>query len=319
MPPAVPLHSMTGYGTASRRWVSDDGPWSLDAEVRSVNARFLEIKVRQPFGAAAEQAVRRTVEGALGRGRVEVSLHLRTAVASDDAGPDPLAAAGVDSAQVKVALAAIAELDRLAAVDGKVELARPTAIEVLRFCQGGSRGPSSPSDTAPTAPDCLDEVVAEAVATLQGFREREGEALATALTELAEQLAAQVAALTATLAPEGERIAARVTKRLGDLRSRMGADSIDPERVAQEIAMVVARGDIAEELARIASHLAQMREVIEGPAQAGQGKTLEFVAQELLREITTIGSKITSHEGSRIVIEAKGSLERIREQVHNVQ
>ena len=82
---------------------------------------------------------------------------------------------------------------------------------------------------------------------------------------------------------------------------------------------MVARGDVAEELARIASHLTQLREVVGSAAAPGQGKTLEFLAQELLREITTIGSKITSHDGSRIVIEAKGTIERIREQVHNVE
>jgi len=110
-----------------------------------------------------------------------------------------------------------------------------------------------------------------------------------------------------------------VTDRLQELTKRLGADTVDRDRVAQEIAIVVARGDVAEELARIASHLTQLRETLARPAAPGQGKTLEFVGQELLREITTIGSKITSHEGSRIVIEAKGSIERIREQVHNVE
>jgi len=110
-----------------------------------------------------------------------------------------------------------------------------------------------------------------------------------------------------------------VTARLQELCTRLGTEVVDRDRVAQEIAVIVARGDVAEELARIASHLAQLRETVAGPAASGQGKTLEFVAQELLREVTTIGSKITSHEGSRLVIEAKGTLERIREQVHNVE
>ena len=94
---------------------------------------------------------------------------------------------------------------------------------------------------------------------------------------------------------------------------------VDRERLAQEIALLVVRGDVSEELARIASHLEQARAVLAQPAQVGQGKTLDFLSQELNREVTTIGSKITSHAGSAVVIAAKGTIERIREQVQNVE
>jgi uncharacterized protein (TIGR00255 family) len=87
--------------------------------------------------------------------------------------------------------------------------------------------------------------------------------------------------------------------------------------VAQEVALLVAKADVAEELARIDSHLAQARAVLAESARTGQGKTLDFLSQELLREITTIGGKI--QQGSAIVIEAKGIVGRIREQVQNVE
>lgn len=322
MPTTVPLHSMTGFGTARRHFVADDGPWSVEVELRSVNARFLELKLRQPFGGKAEPALRRRLEGALGRGRVELSVHLRrgdgAAVGADDPLAGPLAELGIDPARLAATLAAAAQLCAAAKDRQQLEVLPPTAVEVLRFCQSSPKsGPSS--ERAPAAPPCLDEAVAQALDELLAFRSREGEALDEALATLADELEAKVAALTATLPPEHDRLAERVRTRIEELRTRLGADAVDAQRLAQEVAVLVARGDIAEELARIASHLVQMREVLAAPAAAGQGKTLEFVAQELLREVTTIGSKITSHEGSRIVIEAKGTLERIREQVQNVE
>ncbi len=308
---------MTGYGTASRRWVSDDGPFALDVEARSVNARFLEIKVRQPYGAAMEQKLRRQLERRLGRGRVELAVHLRAATPEEIDPSDPLMALGVDRGRVEQTIRAAAEVARVA--HSSLHLSQASALEILRFCQAAARGPTPSVEAPPKPPEFFSEVVAEAIDGLCGFREREGEALAVAIRELAAGLATQVERLVACLPPEQERLAARVTTRIDQLTARLGADAVDRDRVAQEIAIVVARGDVAEELARIESHLTQMGEVEQSPAAAGQGKTLEFVAQELLREITTIGGKITSHDGSRIVIEAKGVIERVREQVHNVE
>ncbi|MEM7159251.1 MAG: DUF1732 domain-containing protein [Myxococcota bacterium] len=313
----MPLRSMTGYGTASRRWVSDDGPWSLDVETRSVNARFLEIKVRQPFGASTERALRRQLEGKVGRGRVDIAVHLRATTPEEIDPKDPLIALGVDRGRVEQTIRAAGEVAKMA--HATLHLSQASSLEILRFCQIASRGPSLAVEAPPSPPEFLSEVVGEAVSALCNFREREGEALAEAISNLGEELSGHVERLEACLPPEEERLAGRVKHRIEELCARLGADAVDRDRVAQEIAILVARGDVAEELARIASHLAQLREVVGSPAASGQGKTLEFLSQELLREITTIGSKITSHEGSRIVIEAKGTIERIREQVHNVE
>jgi uncharacterized protein YicC (UPF0701 family) len=308
---------MTGYGTASRRWVSDDGPWSVDVEARSVNARFLEVKVRQPYGAALEQTLRQRVEGRVGRGRVELAIHLRATVPEELDPHDALLSLGVERGRVEQTIRAAAEIGRMA--HSSLHLSQASALEILRFCQTTQRGPTPSVESPPTPPSFLPEVVDEALDALCAFRDREGEALAVAIGELAGELSAQVKGLEDCLPPERERLAERVTARLSELCARLGTEVVDRERVAQEIAVIVARGDVAEELARIASHLTQLRETVGSPAASGQGKTLEFVAQELLREITTVGSKITSHEGSRLVIAAKGTLERIREQVHNVE
>lgn len=308
---------MTGYGTASRRWVDVEGPWSLDVEVRSVNARFLEIKVRQPFGAAVEQRLRRQLERRLGRGRVDLAIHLRATTPEEVDKRDSLAALGVDRGRVEQTIRAAAEVAHIA--HSSLHLSQASALEILRFCQVAQRGPTPSVEAPPKPPEFFSEVVDLALDGLCSFREREGEALGQAIGELVTELGGHVQRLEACLPPEQDRLAERVTTRLTELTVRLGAETVDRDRIAQEIAIVVARGDVAEELARIESHLTQLRETVASPAASGEGKTLEFLGQELLREITTVGSKITSHEGARIVIEAKGSIERIREQVHNVE
>ena len=306
---------MTGFGSASRTWESPDGPATAQVEVRSVNSRFLEIKVRQPFGPKVEQALRGQLQKRIVRGRVDVAISIRrgTAVEQD---ADALSAAGVPAAHVRQAIAAVAETARIAD-EASLATHSSTPAEILRFAHAVAR--AGAGEGTPDAPPFLQEIVREAVDELCQFREREGVKLGEAIATLADELRDRVAAMAALLPAEEKRIAARLTQKVTELCERAGTDVASPDRIAQEVALLVAKGDVAEELARIESHLQQLRETLQRPPQKGQGKALDFVTQELLREVTTIGSKITSHDGSRIVIEAKGIIERIREQVQNVQ
>lgn len=322
IPVGVSLRSMTGFGTASAPWSTDDGPASVDVELRSVNARYLELKVRQPFGAAVEQRLRKRLGQRLGRGRVDVTIAVRRTdpTEGDDAGTgNALVRFGIDPTRVDQALAAALEIRNRAPASLEVGPLNP--VELLRLLT--SRTTSS-GDGPTDAPDFLDALVDQAADALVAFRTREGSALTEAIGAQADALEGQVAALASTLPPEADRLAERLRQRLDEVTARMAKEQpsgvrLDPDRLAPEVALVVARGDVTEELDRIASHLARLREVLAAAAERGQGKTLEFIAQELFREITTIGSKITSHDGSGIVIEAKGSIERIREQVQNVE
>lgn len=299
---------MTGFGAATA--ACGDG-WSLDVEVRSVNARFLEVKLRHPFGGAVEHALRKQVGERLGRGRVEVSIALRRG--APDGGAS-LEALGLSAARVDTVLAAIEEVARRARPMLEVSAINPS--EILRILVASDRGVAA--DREP--PEELSATVERALAELVAFRRREGDALTVVLSDQLDALQGQLDALLQSLPAEGERIAAQLSARLADLTGRIGGDVVvDRDRVAQEVALLLVRGDVTEEVDRIRSHLAQARAVCRQPAAAGQGRTLEFLAQELFREITTIGSKITSHDGSRIVIDAKGTIERIREQVQNVE
>ncbi len=305
---------MTGFGSARRRWESPDGPVSIHVELRSVNGRYLEIKLRQPFGGQLDQKLRQRLGQRLGRGRVELSIALRRV--SSDESSDALAGLGVDASTL--AQVVTAAIDVVAQAKGKLELSPPTPVEILRFLQSVHRS-SSHADAPTDPPEFLEALVDEALAQMCAFRDKEGAALAVVVGEQLDEVGAHAAALREHLPSHDAAITARVGARIEAVAQRLESTSVDADRVAQEVAMVLARADVTEELDRIDSHLAQAREVLAAPPAAGQGKTLEFVAQELFREITTIGSKISSHQGSRIVIEAKGTIERIREQVSNVE
>ncbi len=312
----MPIRSMTGFGVADRSW--PERGLRVRVELRSVNSRFLEIKLRQPFGVAAEHELRRAVEARLGRGRVDVSVRTEGAGELGEGPADPLVAIGIDRASIEPTLGALATLAD-SAYQASFQVSHPTSLDLLRFLLTSGPAKGSATEAVDAAPGFLVELVEEALAKLAAMREAEGEALATTLAGLLDQLEAQIAEVERSLAGEGERLQDTLRERCDALLARVDAGALDRDRLAQEIALLVVRGDVSEELARIASHLEQARALLRAPAQVGQGKTLDFLSQELNREVTTIGSKISSHAGSALVIAAKGSIERIREQVQNVE
>ncbi|MFV8756001.1 YicC/YloC family endoribonuclease [Nannocystaceae bacterium ST9] len=306
----MPLFSMTGFGLAERPWTERSA--TVRIELRSVNARFLELKLRQPFGVASEHDLRKQIEARLGRGRVDLTLRVDEAGSQSDA----LIDLGVETAKVSVVLAALSAVSD-AANQASFPVTHPTALDVLRFLIS-LRGPAGGGIAYDEPPAFLTELVDEACTRLLAMREQEGRALQGVLASLLAELEQQVERLVAGLAGEAERLHEQLATRVRALLDKLGVE-LDRGRLAQEVAILVQRGDVSEELARIASHLDQARGVLAAPAEVGQGKTLDFLAQELLREVTTIGSKITSHEGSATVIAAKRTIERIREQVQNVE
>lgn len=309
----MPIRSMTGFGVADRSW--PERGVRVRVELRSVNSRFLEIKLRQPFGVAVEHDLRRAIEARLGRGRVDLAIRIEGA---GEVAEDPLIALGIDRDRIAPVLAALATLAD-AAYQASFQVSHPTSLELLRFLISPGSSKHTAVEPSEVAPPFLAELLDEALARLTSMRETEGQALAGTLTALLDELAGQVRRAEQSLVGEGQRIHDQLVERCNALLARVDAGAVDRERLAQELALLVVRGDVSEELARIASHLEQARTLLSAPAETGQGKTLDFLSQELLREVTTIGSKITSHAGSALVIEAKRTIERIREQVQNVE
>jgi uncharacterized protein (TIGR00255 family) len=288
---------MTGFGVGRGR----AGEEELTAELKAVNHKYLEVKVRLPRELQMlEPELQRQVKGVCTRGAVELSLR-RTI---------PTATGSVPTVDAELARAwrrALAEVARATGLPDQV-----TAAEVA--AQTGVVRMEEPTVDGPAAARAADLAVAEALAGLQAMREREGAALERDLRARLLRVEQLVRALVA-LAPRAvEEYRDRLAARLADLT---GGTGVEPARLAQELALFAERTDIAEELTRLESHLGQFRTLL-GSAEPA-GRRLDFLLQEMNREVNTTGSKIQSGEASVRVVELKAELERIREQVQNVE
>ena len=298
------MFSMTGFGRGEVLL----GDKSFRLEVRSLNHRFLDARVRLPwFSADLESRMLKRVRARLTRGRVDVVL-------AEEPGGSGTSTLQVDEELARQLGQAAARIGELAGVSKEAALAMlPHRPDLLQA--GG--------DTLATDADATWEAVGPALERaldeLCAMRATEGEANLKVLAGHREQLLALGKKIAALAAGEPDRLRQRIMTRLGALGEN-GEDplSIDPVRLAQEAAMVADRADVAEELDRLASHLDQLGELLHSTGEP-LGRKLEFMQQELLRELNTTGSKTQNTEVSHLVVEAKSVLERMREQVQNVE
>jgi uncharacterized protein (TIGR00255 family) len=294
------VRSMTGFGRAEARGES----LVVGAEARSVNHRHLDVAVRLPRALAAlELDVKRLVTDRLERGRVDLTIQV-TPVETR-----PL--------QRVVADAALAReyLDRARQLAAELgETAAPLSLEWVLTRPGVVRleDPEPVEAAAPWA--LVEEAVARTLDELVARREAEGARLAAEMRSLHAELAAVVQTMAARAPAAVARREERVRERL---RALLGAAGVDEGRVLTEAAVWADKTDIAEELARLGAHLGELGLALDkgGPL----GRTLEFLLQELGREVNTVGSKADDLELSQAALAAKGTLERMREQVQNLE
>jgi uncharacterized protein (TIGR00255 family) len=292
---------MTGFGRASFRV----GAASFEVEVRTGNHRHLDLRVRLPHALAAlEGAVRERVGRRLARGKVELG------VASPDGGAPPPALA-IDLEAARAYLRAARELRQGEGVQGELGVGVLLGLPgVARFAE-----PELPEE------DLRRELLAAVDAALSGadaMRAAEGAALER---ELQARLA-RVAELAAGLAERAGAVQAAARERLQKRAEQLARETglRDEARLAQEIALAADRLDVMEEIVRLRSHVEQFREGLArgGPGQP-VGRRLDFLLQELGREVNTIGSKGSDAPLATLVVDLKTELERIREQVQNVE
>lgn len=288
------MRSMTGFG---RGVVERDGE-RIAAEVRSVNHRFFDVKLRGPIPTSVEDQVIAKVRAVVERGSVTVSLQI-----ASHAG---MAGSRVDQAAARRSHAALAELAAVLGVAG------PDLALVL--AQPGVVVPATGDDQDAVVAPCILDAVGIAVDQLQQSRLAEGRALERELTSRIDELGQHRDTIErcAAAVPEMQqrKLADRLARLLGDAK-------IDASRLAQEVALLADRADITEEVLRLDAHLAQVRVAIAGSKPSG--RSLDFLAQELGREINTIGAKSQHADISAAVIAAKSTLEKFREQVQNVE
>ncbi len=292
------IRSMTGYG----RRESTTRAGTLVVEARSVNHRFCEIVVRapKPF-AGLEDRLRKLVARRVLRGRVDVSV----SVQGQRNGAKRLA---LDRTLAKQYHRALRDLQRELKLSGTVDVSMVASVRDI----------VSVADQPPTHDTRLEGAVLRllsgTLSDLDAMRVREGKALARDLTQRIRTIGTIADAIERrTPLVVGEhfaRMKARVEKLLH------GGEA-DNQRLHQELAVYADRGDITEELTRLRSHLAQLDGAMR--RRGSIGKTLDFLLQEVGREVNTIGSKANDAQIATHVVEIKAELEKIREQVQNIE
>ena len=287
---------MTGFGSADGT-VLGGRP---RVEIRTVNHRYYNPQFKLVFElAGVEGQLRERLRQLLDRGHVVVTARWVEAPPTDGA-------VAVDLARARQVVAAAHELKKQLKLKGEIDLAFVARQPEVLSTHTDGAGAAAWSDVEP--------IVAQAAQEVLAMRTREGRALAADLT-------ARLDALEAGAAAVAERAPARLAAELARLKQAVaelaGAVSVDPQRLAVEIALLADRVDINEELVRLRTHLAACRETLAG--EAAVGKQLGFLAQELLREVNTIGSKANDAAITQTVIAMKGELEKFREQLENLE
>ena len=285
--------SMTGFAAVA---VELPG-FSLAVELRSVNHRYLDVTVRLPDELRTmEPALRERLSGALKRGKVEC----RVALARAAAGASGMA---IDRERVMALAAAATEIRQLVPTSAPL-----SAAEVLRW-PGVLAEPSiAPEALAEAVQRLLDKALGE----LAAARSREGEKLRDILLARCADIDAQVVRVT----PRIPVLHAAFAEKLGARVREAGID-LNDDRLKQELALFASKIDVAEEIARLSTHVVEVRRVLSQGGSAG--KRLDFLAQELHREANTLGSKSVDAELSQVSLELKVAIEQMREQVQNIE
>lgn len=294
------MRSMTGYG---RKQVLLDGR-ELMVEIKTVNHRFLDIAFRLPRAFAfAEDGIRKQMGDHLRRGHADVNMTYRNSRAD-------ARELKMDEGLVKKFTDAYLQIGRMAGCDEN-ELRKGAAAFIA--AQPDVLTLSVLEEDQEAVQALIQGTLKEVLDAVCRMRETEGLALKADLTYHLDQLA--------KIRDQIEKMAPYVPKAYQEklqLRlAEMGVKEIDPARLAQEVALMADKCAIDEELSRLVSHIAQMRETMEQDGEVG--RRLDFLTQELNREVNTIGSKASDAEIAKLVVAAKSEIEKIREQVQNVE
>ena len=292
------IKSMTGFASAA----ATVGGLTVSIEIRTYNSRNLDLALRMPAGFTdLEERVRSVIAARLARGRIETRIHIEDV--SDSASP-----VEVDMARARAVLVALERLKTEFGLEGAASLELLVGVGgVLKTVQ-----PKADLDAAWSA---LEGCLSQALDGLDAMRATEGR-------NLAVDLGARIDALEAALGDISRKsagVAALYQERLKEriMNLTQGLVDIDPARMAQEAAFLADRADISEEIVRAGSHLSQFRSIMDG-AEPG-GRKLNFLLQELNREFNTMGSQISNAAAGHVVVEVKAELEKIREQIQNVE
>ncbi|HVC00514.1 MAG TPA: YicC/YloC family endoribonuclease [Candidatus Dormibacteraeota bacterium] len=296
------LRSMTGFAEAA----AQDGSRRVAASVRSVNHRFLDLHAHLPEGFEwLETVVRRQAREAVRRGHVDVYVRVESAGAPEVRVNHPAAALylkAIEGLKAEFRLQSEPDLGVILRLPGVVEVAAPVGpgeTELVEQLLAGTLG--------------------EAFDRLNRMRQAEGARLAEEMAGGAERVVENVEKIEILGGKAQTVYLDRLRERIRDL---VGQNPIDPGRLSQEAAQIAARSDATEETARLRSHIIEFRRVLEGPSEAG--KKLDFLCQEMQREVNTTLAKAPALgpdglEITRLALVVKAEIEKLREQVQNIE
>ncbi|MDR0596234.1 MAG: YicC family protein [Clostridiales Family XIII bacterium] len=296
------IRSMTGFG----RGESSDGVRTAQAEIRSVNHRYGEISVKLPRRYAfAEDAARRVAKAGISRGKADISVSLFSEADED-------AAVAVNTPLVTQYFKGLRDLQKSYDVTGDITLELLAGMPDVFM-------PTAAHVDEEAAIAVITAAVGAAVESLNEMRCAEG-------SKLAADIAARGAAIEkATYIVEEksrglpEAYAEKLRVRIAELLGKGGGAELAEERIALEAAVFADKSDITEEIVRLRSHIAQLQKFMDGDSGEPLGKKLDFLVQEMNREANTIGSKANDIEVTRVMLDIKGEVEKIREQVQNIE
>ncbi|PLX77124.1 MAG: YicC family protein [Desulfuromonas sp.] len=291
------LNSMTGYGKGA----ATSNMFAVTVEIRTVNHRFSDISIKAPrYLVPLENDIRKAVSSEIKRGKIDIFFQIEQ---QGDTGMGPELNRPVADSYLKLFRQMTEEYGLVGDVSLELLVAQKDVITTREI-------DIEKSDLAHLAMQALNA----ALQALQQMRAREGEAMQ-------KDIVSRFGNLRGMLLDVEKRAPGVVTEwqiKLKERLARLPDDvSVDPQRITQEIAVFADRCDISEELARFASHLDQSESVLESDEPIG--RKMDFIVQELNREANTMGSKSNDSELTQIVVEIKAELEKIREQIQNIE
>lgn len=286
--------SMTGFGAADAQWET----WICQVEIRSVNQRFLDIRCRLPFGfQTMEPEIKKQIKAVSSRGKIDCSIKLEKGASEEKL------KLNLERAQHYNEL--LTEFEALSGRKVGVDARDLSSLNIIEENKSGE----PPEKCEKVIRECL----LRALEGLQEMKEREGQAMQSDIQQRLSSCGNIVNSIEKLSQAEPERFRDRLQERFSQLTEGV---EINPERLEQEIALLADRLDISEEVVRFRTHLEHMDDIL---AQREVGKKAEFLMQELNREVNTIASK-SNHAGiSQASVEIKSELEKVREQLQNIE
>ncbi|HEX5874318.1 MAG TPA: YicC/YloC family endoribonuclease [Pyrinomonadaceae bacterium] len=292
------MKSMTGYG---KGMVAGED-FSVSVDLKTVNNRFLDIHLRVGTELSSlEPIIKKRITSRLSRGRVDVTVSMERASQVAYEVNRPLIAGYVS---------ALKQLQQEFDIGGELD------INVIARIPGAIQPARNSIDDRMTV--ALEQALDQALGELEKMREQEGEALKQELRARVNKIESLVPVIETAAAGLADAYRLRLQKRIGELLNRGGqVVEVDPVRLAQEVAYLADRSDVSEEMVRLRSHLSQFQEALDAPGEAG--KMLDFLLQELNREANTTLSKSTDLVIKEAGLAIKAEVEKLREQVQNVE